>query len=548
MRKKIIGILICMLLITTFLPVSSQAIIYINQLDDPIFQQIPGDLKRPLSDFEKIDTSQKKLVAPRLLSQHIDDSIITMIESMDEPLILRYLENLTDFGPRITGTTACQEAGGYIYDEFQDMGLEVRYHDWSYGGYSDRNIEATLEGTNETSDEIYIICAHYDSVPGSPGADDDGSGTVAVIAAAYIMSQYVFNHTIRFVTFSGEEQGLLGSHEYVEEAYNNGDNIVGVLNVDMIGFAITTDHGENVKVYYNDASVWLLEFTEDISEEYYDYINLNIIPSGFSWGSDHYSFWEVGYDAIFYHEYEFNHYYHSPQDIIENMNITYDLKCSKLILATLAELAKPGFLSNPPEAPTISGPTSGIAGIEYEYTFVSEDPDDDDIYYYVDWGDGTYNDWIGPYPSGVEAILKHTFTEKGTYTITSKAKDAYGVKSEISDPFTVDILTSIVEIDVIKGGFFRVKTVLKNIADVDINNVDWSIVLEGGSIFFGGISSGTITSIPPGGEVPISSRMILGFGETKVSVTVEIPECTDTREQDARVFMFYIKVNPGGSI
>jgi len=548
MRKKIIGFLICLLLTTTFLPVSSQTISHLNQPNSPISQPIPGDLKRPLSDFVTIDTSQKKLAPPRVFPQNIDDTIITMIESIDESLILGYLENLTDFRPRVTGTTACEEAGDYIYDEFQDMGLEVRYHEWSYSGYSDRNIEATLEGTNETSDEIYIICAHYDSVPTSPGADDDGSGTVAVMAAAYIMSQYTFNHTIRFVAFSGEEQGLLGSHEYARDAYSNGDNIVGVLNADMIGFAITTEDGENIKVYYNDASVWLLEFTDDISEEYYDYINLNIIPSGFSWGSDHYSFWENEYDAIFYHEYEFNHYYHSSQDIIENMNLTYDVKCSKLILATLAELAKPGFLSNPPEAPTISGPTSGIAGIEYEFTFVSEDPDGDDVYYYVDWGDETYNDWIGPYQSGEEITLTHTFTEKGAFSITAKAKDAYGVQSDISDPYNVDILTSVIEIDVIKGGLFKVKTILKNMADVDINNVDWSIVLEGGLIFIGDISSGTITSIPPGGEVPISSGIILGFGETKVRVTVEIPECTDTREQDARVFLFYIKVNPGGSI
>ena len=86
------------------------------------------------------------------------------------------------------------------------MGLETSFHNWSYNGYSARNVEAILPGTNESSDEIYIICAHYDSVPGSPGADDDGSGTVAVMASAYIMKDYSFEHTIRFVTFS--DQGL----------------------------------------------------------------------------------------------------------------------------------------------------------------------------------------------------------------------------------------------------------------------------------------------------------------------------------------------------
>ena len=58
------------------------------------------------------------------------------------------------------------------------------------------------------------------------------------------------------------------------------------------------------------------------------------------WGSDHYYFWEYGYDAVFYAEYNFNDYYHSDEDIIENMNITYATRFSRLILATLAEMAQ----------------------------------------------------------------------------------------------------------------------------------------------------------------------------------------------------------------
>ena len=162
-------------------------------------------------------------------------------------MILGYLENLTAFGPRVTGTSECYAAGDYIYNEFESYGLEVRYDDWSYSGYTDRKIEGTLDGLDESSDEIYIICAHYDSVSGSPGADDDGSGTAAVLAAARVMSQYQFDHTIRFVAFSGEEQGLLGSHEYVEEAVANADNIIAALNADMIAYAITENDGNNIK-------------------------------------------------------------------------------------------------------------------------------------------------------------------------------------------------------------------------------------------------------------------------------------------------------------
>jgi hypothetical protein len=230
---------------------------------------------------------------------------------------------------------------------------------------------------------------------------------------------------------------MLGSHEYVEEAYANGDNIVAVLNVDMIGFAITTYQGKNIKVYYNDASMWLTEFTDDVSEQYYDYINLNVIPSGYA-PSDQLYFWEYGYDGLFYHEYEFNDYYHTPQDTIQNMNITYATKCSKLVLATLIELAQ--IAKYPPEAPSIDGPTSGIVGMEYEYGFYTTDPDEDDVYYYIKWGDGQVEEWIGPYGSGEEATVNHAWTSPDDYEIRAKAKDINNEESEWSDVYLVTIV------------------------------------------------------------------------------------------------------------
>ena len=369
------------------------------------------------------------LFLPNVAVNFFDDLIVEFIQQLNETLYLRYLENITSFGPRFTGTSACHQAGDYIYNEFQSMDLDVRFHDWSYGGYTDRNVEATLYGTNRLSDEIYIVCAHYDTVANCPGADDDGSGVATVLAAAYILCQYDFNHTIRFVTFSGEEQWMLGSHEYAREAYEMGDNIAAVLNVDMIGFAISAYHGNNIKVYYNEASMWLTGFTEYVSEQYYDYINLNVIPSGFAY-SDQYYFWEYGYDGLFYHEYEFNYYYHTPQDIIENMNITYSIKCSKLALATLAELAQPFGSNLPPNAPIIHGPTNGNAGTSYNYTFNSVDPEGDNISYYIKWGDGHVEIWDGPHASGAEFDIAHTYAHQGTFTIEAKTKDIYGAESD----------------------------------------------------------------------------------------------------------------------
>ena len=83
-----------------------------------------------------------------------------------------------------------------------------------------------------------------------------------------------------------------------------------------------------------------------------------------------------------------------------------------------------------PTAPYITGPSSGKAGEEYEYKFVAEDAEGDDIYYFVEWGDGNSSGWLGPYPSDEQISLKHTWKERGTYLIRAKAKDAYGIEGE----------------------------------------------------------------------------------------------------------------------
>jgi hypothetical protein len=64
--------------------------------------------------------------------------------------------------------------------------------------------------------------------------------------------------------------------------------------------------------------------------------------------------------------------------------------------------------NQPPTAPTIIGPTGGGVGTEYKYTFITTDPDKDALYYYIEWGDGDFVEWIGPYNSGKEVIIGHT--------------------------------------------------------------------------------------------------------------------------------------------
>jgi biotin--protein ligase len=84
----------------------------------------------------------------------------------------------------------------------------------------------------------------------------------------------------------------------------------------------------------------------------------------------------------------------------------------------------------PPYTPEIDGPGSGTAGTEYDYTFHVEDPEEEEVYYLIDWGDDSNSEWLGPYNSGEAIILSHIWQEEDAYMLRCKAKDAIGGTSE----------------------------------------------------------------------------------------------------------------------
>jgi hypothetical protein len=453
MKKKIIGsIIVCAFLIITILPTAglasqpghtTQLKVKLAGLEEatlPTAPPGPGEIAQSHPTSEAGRTMGASHQYREVAASQRNDNVIDMIQHVNQSLYLGYWQNLTGFGPRLTGSSACQAAATYIYTQFQDMGLAVRYDNWSKNGLAASNIEATLPGTDANNSEIFIICGHYDSVSVSPGADDDGSGTVATIVAASIMSKYSFNTTIRFVTFSGEEQGLLGSAAYAEEARMNGDDIVGVLNADMISYAITSEDGSNLKIFEDEASEWMYTFMVNVETLYHQYINLNLIHGGWTWGSDHNSFWDQQYNAIFTFEYTETPYYHTSDDTIAHANLSYALKNTKLLLATLAQLTAPTGISNPPLAPTITGPTLGGIDGSYTYDIVTTDPDGDPVFYFMDWGDNSTSGWFGPFSSGVTATASHTWATPGTYLVRGRARDLFHATSNWSDLLTVVIL------------------------------------------------------------------------------------------------------------
>jgi hypothetical protein len=438
-KRIIVAFLITMLVFAIAIPVqSSQIEIKQLKIDDPEEVPMPGDMKNNILPVRESLTKTITRTEPREFVTARNDDIANLIQQLNEDIYLGFLEDLVDFGPRVTTSQACEDAAEYIYNEFVNMGLQTRYHEWEDYELYGSNVEATLPGVDETSDEIYIICAHYDSVPGSPGADDDGSGTVAVMSAAYLMKQYAFNHTIKFVTFSGEEQGLYGSYYYVQEAVENNYNIAGVLNLDMIGFALSESDEDTIRVFQGDSQN-LLDLTTVISQDYNDIFDLDVIPNGYSSGSDHFYFWQAGFNAIFYIEQNFNDYYHSPEDTIEHMNIAYAVEVSQLAIGTLAELAEITDVDAPEKPNAPNGETNGKIDIEYTYTAVTTDRQGDNIYYLFDWGDNTDSGWLGPHTSGEQIQTSHIWTRKGAYLIKVKAKDIYDHESEWSEPLPVSM-------------------------------------------------------------------------------------------------------------
>jgi rhodanese-related sulfurtransferase len=96
------------------------------------------------------------------------------------------------------------------------------------------------------------------------------------------------------------------------------------------------------------------------------------------------------------------------------------------------EIGLPTIPNLPPEDPEISGIFEGKVGENYEYMFISSDPDDDELYFYINWSDNSTEEWIGPYNTSESVMITHNWTVEGTYLIQAKVRDKYGDESNWS--------------------------------------------------------------------------------------------------------------------
>jgi hypothetical protein len=221
--------------------------------------------------------------------------------------------------------------------------FQARQGNAAGAGVRTANVVATLKGT-QNPDLIYVVSSHFDSVQIGPGADDDTSGTVALLEAARALAKTPLPATVVFASFTGEEAGLLGSREFVRLAAERKWNIVGALNNDMIGWAGESARMDNTIRYSNEGirdiqhgAAFL--FTDLIlyDAKYYKSTDAQAFFDG--WGDI------VG--GIGSYPVLANPNYHQPTDLIETINFRQVAETSKVTAATLMYLASsPSRLKN----------------------------------------------------------------------------------------------------------------------------------------------------------------------------------------------------------
>ena len=258
-------------------------------------------------------------------------------------------------------------AADYLKEQFQKLN-NVTITDQAFNT-NGRNIIATQLGKTNPNN-IYIICAHYDSVD-NYCADDNVSGTGAVLEIARILSTQCTDNTIVYALWDEEESGLLGAQHYANLANANNDNILGVLNMDMMAHndidASDNDFDIDVRPIAN--SIAMKDDLLSLLSTYNFNLTANVVNPGTS-ASDHSKFWSNGYSALLVGESwetgDQTQHYHSAGDRVSTLDLPYYHEITKLVMAYTA--TKAGLI-NIENTVTESGTllTANQAGATYQW-------------------------------------------------------------------------------------------------------------------------------------------------------------------------------------
>lgn len=250
-----------------------------------------------------------------------------------------------EIGPRNTvAHPALIAAASYIEETFTKLGFEVRSQSFEADGHPVRNLEAGLLG-HTRPEEIIVIGAHYDTVVGCPGANDNGSAVAALLELARLLADEPLARTVRFVAFVNEEPPyfeteLMGSRVYAAEAARRQEQIMAMLSLETIGYYTSApgsqrypfpfnlfypNSGNFIGFVGNLASRQLVRRCVAHFRRQAQFPSEGVAAPGWIPGvfwSDHASFWRHGYPAVMVTDTALFRYpyYHTPQDTVDKLD------------------------------------------------------------------------------------------------------------------------------------------------------------------------------------------------------------------------------------
>jgi Zn-dependent M28 family amino/carboxypeptidase len=243
----------------------------------------------------------------------------------------------------------------YIRQQLSQWGT-VETHQFEVRGQKHQNLILNLAAAKETNLPPILIGAHYDAVPGTPGADDNATGVAVLLELAAAFTAQPLKYPVRIVAFDLEESGLLGSTAYAEELKADRQPLRLMLSLEMLGYCNSAANSQQypplIKNIYPDRADFIALVGN--LKTFFDLIRLSrsIIkqgtpcqilpdPSSGKWipltgFSDHRPFWWRGYPAIMVTDTAMlrNPHYHQPSDTIETLDLDFLTRvCQSLIVA-----------------------------------------------------------------------------------------------------------------------------------------------------------------------------------------------------------------------
>jgi len=269
-------------------------------------------------------------------------------KTMTEPKLERirqHLENLVGERNPFTQPQHLEKTAQYIFDQFAAMGLEVTRETVEFEGTRSHNILAQTPGH---VGDLFVLAAHYDSVPDSPGADDNATAVTALLEIARDLCREPFTKPLIFAAFTLEEYGFIGAKHFIDHDPERKKQISGMISLEMVGFKTTApgsqsyppyldpgqypDTGDFIAVVGNEPSANLAQSLAKGMARSVPALNVEtlVVPGqGENFAevrlSDHSPFWDANIPAVMVTDTAFfrNPHYHQPSDTLETLDLEF---------------------------------------------------------------------------------------------------------------------------------------------------------------------------------------------------------------------------------